>query len=98
MSDPSLPLSVEERATVEPLPGSVEAQCSILNELLSRYEALAVSLEAENEQLRQDRLLLARLAAPTPQFFNPLAAFAAEKLRDEVLAASRSLREEPDNG
>jgi hypothetical protein len=43
-------------------------------------------LQSEIEQLQSERLLLANLAAGTPQFFNPLEAMAAETLRDTILA------------
>lgn len=34
----------------------------------------------------QERIQLAKLAADTPQFFNPLEVMAAKKLRDELLS------------
>jgi len=37
------------------------------------------------EQLAANRLLMAKLAADTPQFFNPLVAIVARAKRDEVL-------------
>ena len=49
------------------------------------------SLVAEVERLRVERLALAKLAAETPQFFNPLEAFAAQKIRDDVLAERATL-------
>jgi hypothetical protein len=36
-------------------------------------------------QLRRERLVLAKLAAKKPQFFDPLEALAAEALRDQIL-------------
>jgi hypothetical protein len=36
--------------------------------------------------LRIERLLLAKLAAETPQFFNPLVVYEVEGLRDRLLA------------
>lgn len=42
-------------------------------------------LEIEVNNLKQQRLLLARLAAEKPEFFNPLHVFEAQRLRDEVL-------------
>lgn len=44
-------------------------------------------------KLRADRLTLAKLAARTPMFFNPLDAFAAETLRDKLLTAAGLLEE-----
>lgn len=38
------------------------------------------------ERLASERLLLAKLAAKEPQFFNPLAAMEAETLRDRILS------------
>lgn len=37
-------------------------------------------------QFAKERLLLAKLAATGPAFFNPLEAFAAEDVRDKILA------------
>jgi hypothetical protein len=37
----------------------------------------------------RERIELAKLAAKTPQFFNPLEAAAAEFLRDRILAADK---------
>jgi hypothetical protein len=37
-------------------------------------------------KLQADRLLLAKLAAETPQFFNPLEAMEAQALRNRILA------------
>lgn len=37
------------------------------------------------EQFNSERLMLAKLAAKGPTFFNPLDAMAAEKVRDEIL-------------
>jgi hypothetical protein len=44
--------------------------------------------------LNKRLLMLAKLAAPTPQFFGPIGAWEAEKLRDDILAAAR-VRPEP---
>src|SRR5690606_28275785 len=38
------------------------------------------------ERYARDRRLLAKLAADTPQFDNPLAIFEAKKIRDEILS------------
>lgn len=38
------------------------------------------------KEFDRDRKLLARLAAKTPQFFNPLEAMAAETVRDRILS------------
>jgi hypothetical protein len=37
-------------------------------------------------RLKAERLALAKLAADTPQFFNPLIAMEVKKLRDQLLA------------
>jgi hypothetical protein len=50
-----------------------------LEKRIEEYEEICTRLELQ-------KLLLARLAATTPQFSNPLAAMAAEQLRDEILA------------
>jgi hypothetical protein len=53
--------------------------------------ARLTALEAENVALRAERLLLAKLAAETPQFDNPLHAWEAKRIRDQVLdLAARS--------
>jgi len=39
------------------------------------------------EQWKQERILLAKLAANGPAFFNNLEVYAAEKLRDEILSS-----------
>lgn len=41
------------------------------------------------ERYAEKRNLLARLAAKTPQFSNPLHAWEAERIRDEILAGKR---------
>ncbi len=49
---------------------------------------MAIELEAADrtiDRLRAERLTLAKLAAKTPQFFNPLVAWEAEALRDRIL-------------
>ena len=48
-------------------------------------------LVAEIRRLKAERLALAKLAADEPQFFNPLDAFAAQKIRDDVLAERAAL-------
>lgn len=50
-----------------------------LNEALGREKELSARL-----------VLLAKLAAKTPQFFNPMEAWAAETLRDEILKGRAS--------
>lgn len=44
------------------------------------------NLEPANGDTGNEMLLLAKLAADTPQFFNPLEAVAAKKLRDDILS------------
>lgn len=48
--------------------------------VLLMYEATVRALEAE-------QLLLAKLGAVSPQFFNPVEAWAATELRDKILNA-----------
>jgi hypothetical protein len=43
-------------------------------------------VKAEIEKLHAERLMLAKLAAPSPQFFNPLHVFRAKDLRDSILS------------
>lgn len=50
-------------------------------------------LDAAVKQLETERRMLACLAAKGPAFFNPLAAFSAENLRDRIL---QSLNMNPD--
>jgi len=52
---------------------------------VNEIETRIAELKAENEQLKTDRFNLARLAADTPQFYNPIVAMQAENLRDEIL-------------
>ena len=42
-------------------------------------------IKAENEKLKEERLMLAKLSAKTPQFYNAIATVRAEQLRDELL-------------
>jgi hypothetical protein len=51
----------------------LQGQVVALNELLDRW--------------KQERVLLAKLAAADPMFLNPLEAMAAETLRDQLLGA-----------
>ena len=53
----------------------LEDQIRVLNEITRRYW--------------NERRLLAMLAAPTPQFDNPLVMMEVEKLRDEILRKER---------
>jgi hypothetical protein len=41
------------------------------------------------ETLEHDRLALAKVAADSPQFFNPVEAMEAKALRDDILAGVR---------
>jgi hypothetical protein len=47
---------------------------------------------SELNRLLEERNVLAKLAADTPQFFNPLEAMAAKKLRDDILSNVRDDR------
>jgi hypothetical protein len=49
-----------------------------LERLLGKYKDLVNKFD-------KDRILLAKLAAKTPQFFDPLVAMEAEQLRDRIL-------------
>jgi hypothetical protein len=53
----------------------------------------AKTLQSEIKRLQSERLLLAKLAARTPQFFSPLEAMAAETLRDTILAKAAEAAE-----
>ncbi len=55
-------------------------------------------LTALLERYHSDRLMLAKLASKTPQFFNPLEAMAAETLRDQVIGRPDSSTSTPANG
>lgn len=50
--------------------------CDRMNDILDQYD--------------RDRLTLAKLAADTPQFFNPLLAMEAKDLRDRILKRSNA--------
>jgi hypothetical protein len=50
------------------------------------WHETVVTLRAFIAKLKADRLLLARLAAETPQFNNPLIVYEAQALRDRLLA------------
>ncbi len=50
---------------------NLRKQIAVRDELLERYA--------------MERKILARLAARTPQFFNPLVVFEAEQIRDRIL-------------
>ena len=63
-----------------------------LADLLVRISLLAdrvARLREENHGLRRERHLMAQLAGDRPEFFNPAAAWAAKKLRDEILEGKR---------
>jgi hypothetical protein len=47
-------------------------------------------LESQVDNLKSDRMVLAMLAADTPQFYNPLHVAAAKQLRDRVLQEPKS--------
>lgn len=53
----------------------LEDQICVLDQIARRY--------------RDERRLLAMLAAPTPQFDNPLLVMEVERLRDEILRKER---------
>ena len=59
---------------------------------MERYQLLRGKLRERSngkwvlyEDVRIERLLLAKLASEKPEFFNPLEAVAAERLRDAIL-------------
>lgn len=54
-----------------------------------RLENLNARLMAMLDRWDQERKLLARLAADTPQFDNPLQVAEAKQLRDSILAQGR---------
>lgn len=53
-----------------------------LEKLVEKHKELLTRFDAE-------RKLMARLAADTPQFSNPLMVYEAKKTRDEILKGSR---------
>lgn len=69
-----------------------------MNVELLRREVVRLSREfaeerTENRRLREQRLLLAKLASKKPQFFNPLVAMEAETLRDRILSENDQIRQ-----
>lgn len=50
---------------------------------------LVLKLSALLDSYAKDRVLMAKLAAKTPQFDNPLVAMEAERIRDEILEKRR---------
>ena len=57
---------------------NAERRIRLLERRLEEYDAICV-------RLKQERIQLAKLAATGPTFFNPLEAFAAQELRDNLL-------------
>lgn len=55
------------------------------NREVRRLRRMYLELDAIALGIRQERNVMARLAAKKPQFFNPLEVAAAEKLRDDIL-------------
>ena len=59
--------------------------------LLDELRAENERLTAELDQAREELVMLAKLASPTPQFYNPMQARFAALLRDEILASPARL-------
>ena len=65
--------------------GSCVPGCSLeFLEMIPNEVSLVIS------KFKRERLTLALLASPAPQFFNPMAAFHANNLRDQVLEENAS--------
>lgn len=60
-------------------------RCEILAKLEVHYVQLLIALIEERPALIRERLSLAMLASPKPMFDNPVIAWGAQILRDEVL-------------
>ncbi len=65
---------------------SLRAAERLVRELLKLHQRAVQLLE----QYASDRKLLAKLASKTPQFYNPLDVYEAERIRDEILSEGRS--------
>jgi predicted aminopeptidase len=70
------------RATSLP---AAQREVRALRKRLTEFRALLDRYAANLKQCEADRRELAKLAAKGPAFDNPLRAFAAETLRDQVL-------------
>lgn len=71
---------------------SLKYALRLLREEYKSNAGLRWELDRHNEMFARgiaERKMLARLAAKTPQFFNPIEGWAAEKLRDDILAGRR---------
>src|SRR5688500_12197324 len=51
---------------------------------------VVLALLRELDDVKRERLTLAKLASETPQFFNPLEAWAAKDLRDRLLGGTNA--------
>lgn len=83
----------DDLQSVDPATLTLYGRRGLLTESLgsvARKSARIAELERENAELRGRLLLLAKLSADTPQFYNPLEAMAAKLVRDEILAAARA--------
>lgn len=76
-------LSADDEARVRAQLANLESSPYGLGYAWSTIKSLLATIDQE----RADLVTLAKLAAPTPQFFNPLAAWEAQALRDRVLLA-----------
>lgn len=65
---------------------SAEARVRLLEKRLQELDAIATRYSNELKQQRKLSLLLAKLAAKGPAFFNPLEALDAERCRDLILS------------
>ena len=64
-----------------------ESSDQYLRRKLAGLKIQRATLQRQVLDLKRERLVLAKLASKTPQFYNPLVAFEAEALRDRILAA-----------
>lgn len=66
-----------------------EREVRALRRLVSMLRSDLESEYAIIQRQKRERLTLAKLAAETPQFFNPLDVIEAKKLRDDILHGRR---------
>lgn len=66
--------------------GTAESRVRLLEKRLAELDAICCRRTSELRFQRQVSVLLARLAAKGPAFFNPLEALDAERVRDLILA------------
>ena len=63
----------------------LEREARDLSQQVGGFDRLTDGLQVQLNTSRHECKLMAMLAAKTPQFFNPLVAIEAEKIRDRIL-------------